>query len=302
MKTPKPLKKGDKIGLVSTARKISRNELETALQVFEDWGLQCVFAPHLFATHHQFAGTDEQRLADLQGFIDEPEIKAIICARGGYGTVRIIDELNFLALAENPKWIVGYSDVTVLLNKLKKLGLESIHGSMPINFAQNSKKSLESLRNALFGKRIAYEVAPHPFNRKGNTLGRLTGGNLSILYSQTGSPTGLSTEGEILFIEDLDEYLYHIDRMMYNLKRNGYFEKVAGIVIGSMSDMRDNAIPFGRTAEEIIRDILSPYNFPLCFGFPAGHQKDNRALIFGRRAALEVRGSSVTLSFEDGYT
>lgn len=299
MKTPKPLKRGDTIGLVSTARKISKKELKPAVELLESWKLKVVFAPHLFEEEHQFAGSDEQRLADLQGFIDNPEIKAILCVRGGYGTVRIIDELNFLALAENPKWIGGYSDGTVLLNKLRRIGIECLHSSMPVNFEGNTKKSLDSIRQVLFNEPLEYKIPTHSFNRKGEARGRLTGGNLSMLYSQLGSPTALNTEGEILFIEDVDEYLYHIDRMMHALKRAGYFKQVSAVVVGSMSSMRDNTIPFGHTAEEIIRDVLSPYNFPLCFGFPAGHQKDNRALIFGRRAKLVV-GNEVHLTFEDG--
>jgi muramoyltetrapeptide carboxypeptidase len=299
LKTPKPLKKGDVIGLVSTARKITKKELKPAIKLLESWKLKVAFAPHLFEEDHQFAGTDEQRLADLQGFIDNPEIKAILCVRGGYGTVRIIDELNFLALAENPKWIGGYSDVTVLLNKLRKIGIEGLHCSMPVNFENNTAKSLESIRDVLFHKPLQYTIPAHPFNKKGETRGRITGGNLSMLYSQLGSATALNTEGEILFLEDVDEYLYHIDRMMHALKRAGYFKGVSALIVGSMSGMRDNAIPFGHSAEEIIRNILAPYNFPVCFGFPAGHQRDNRALIFGRRAKLSV-GAEVHLTFEDG--
>lgn len=296
-----PLQKGDSIGLLSTARKISKEELNYTLNLFKEWGLKVKLSPHLFAEDHQFAGTDEQRLADLQSFIDNPNIKAIICVRGGYGTVRIIDELNFLSLNNHPKWICGYSDVTVLLNKLGNLGFESVHSSMPINFENNSAESLESLRKILFGMDLSYDIEAHPFNRSGKCEGRVTGGNLSMLYSQLGSPTAIDTEGKILFLEDLDEYLYHIDRMMHNLKRNGYFEKLAGLIIGGMSDMNDNTIPFGKSAEEIIKEIIEPYNFPVCFGFPAGHLDDNRALIFGRKVSLEV-GNRVKLNFKNGKT
>ncbi|MGB0176740.1 MAG: S66 peptidase family protein, partial [Owenweeksia sp.] len=212
MITPKPLKKGDTVGLVSTARKVSREELQFSVDLFEKWGLKVEFASNLFESHHQFAGTDEQRLADFQGFIDSPDINAIICVRGGYGTVRIIDELNFFPLVENPKWICGYSDVTVLLNKLRKVGVECLHSPMPTGFAQNSDESLRSFRKALFGEELQINSQPHPLNRTGEARGRVTGGNLSVLYSQTGSDTALQTDGDILFIEDLDEYLYHIDR------------------------------------------------------------------------------------------
>jgi muramoyltetrapeptide carboxypeptidase len=301
LKTPKPLKQGSTIGLISTARKIDKETLKPAVELFESWGLKTVFSQHLFEEDHQFAGSDEQRLADLQSFIDDPQIEAVMCVRGGYGTVRIVDELNFLSLTQKPKWICGYSDVTVLLNKLQRKGLESLHSTMPIDFHRVSETGKESLRRVLFGETLAYEVEGHPFNKKGETHGRLMGGNLSVLYSQTGSPSSLNTEGAILFIEDLDEYLYHIDRMMQNLKRNGYFERLSGMIVGGMTDMHDNKIPFGRNAKEIISDILRPYNFPLCFDFPAGHQDDNRALIFGRRVRLDV-GSRVKLVFEDGTT
>lgn len=298
---PPSLKKGDCIGLISTARKISREELEPSIKVFKKWGLKVKFASHLFEEENQFAGSDEQRLADLQGFIDNPEIKAILCVRGGYGTVRIIDELNFLSLRNKPKWICGYSDVTVLLNKLNSLGIECLHSTMPISFSSNTQASIESIKNVLFGKEHILKAIAHPLNRNGEARGKVIGGNLSMLYSQLGSPTALNTEGQILFIEDLDEYLYHIDRMLHNLKRNSYFEKLAGLIIGGMSDMNDNTVPFGRNAEEIISDMIRPYNFPVCFGFPAGHVDDNHALIFGRRANLVV-GNEVELQFEHGPT
>jgi muramoyltetrapeptide carboxypeptidase len=299
MITPPPLTKGDTIGLVSTARKISLEELEPAIKILEAWGLKVQTSAHLFEEHHQFAGTDEQRLADLQGFIDSPDIKAILCVRGGYGTVRVIDDLDLLSILHKPKWICGYSDVTILLSKLLNKGFESIHSTMPINFSSNTSSALSSLKEILFGEAISYDIPSHPFNRMGKTKGKLIGGNLSIIYSQLGSPTDLKTDGAVLFIEDLDEYLYHIDRMMMNLKRNGYFENLAGLVIGGMSDMNDNAIPFGKTALEIIRDTVVNYNFPVCFGFPAGHLDDNRALIMGRKVILDV-ANSVSLSFSDG--
>lgn len=285
--------------MVSTARKISRKELTFAVKIFEKWGLEVEFSPHLFESYHQFAGTDEQRLADLQGFIDDPSVKAIVCARGGYGTIRIVDELNFFPLIENPKWICGYSDVTVLLNKLRKVGIECLHSPMPVNFETSTEESLQSFKNALFGKRISINVKPHKFNRTGAAHGRVTGGNLSVLYSQLGSETALTSEGDILFIEDLDEYLYHIDRMMQNLKRNGYFNRISALIIGGMTKMNDNKVPFGKTAEEIINETVRPYNFPVCYNFPAGHIKNNQTLIFGRRARLTV-GDTVKLEFEDG--
>ncbi len=295
---PEPLKKGDCIGIVSTARKISPEELQPAIDIIEGWGFKVRTAPHLFEEHHQFAGTDEQRLGDIQGFIDDPEVKAILCARGGYGTVRIIDDINFIPLIENPKWIGGYSDVTVLHNKLTKLGIESLHCSMPVNFEGNTPAALDSLRDALTGKPIQYQIPPHPFNHAGQVKAKLTGGNLSMLYSQTGSDTSMKTEGALIFMEDLDEYLYHIDRMMNNLLRNGYFKNPAGVIIGGMSAMNDNTVPFGETAEEIIHRHLKEFDFPVCYNFPAGHLPDNRTLIFGRAAFLDITEKEVTLTFD----
>ncbi len=295
---PPVLKQGDTIGILSTARKISPVELEPAIALLKEWGFKVQTAPNLFKEEHQFAGTDNERLADLQGFIDNPEIKAILCARGGYGTIRIIDDVNFSSLLKAPKWIAGYSDVTALHNQLSRIGIESLHSTMPINFSTNTTEALESLRQALIGEALSYTAPAHPFNRIGMGRGKITGGNLSMVYSQAGSRTSLETSGNILFLEDLDEYLYHVDRMMYNLKRNGYFTKPSGVIIGGMSDMNDNTIPFGETAEEIIHRHLSEFEYPVCFGFPAGHLADNRTLIFGRNATLNVSEKEVKLTFD----
>lgn len=288
---PAALQKGDQIGIISTARKISKEELAFAKNTFTDWGLEVVFGENLFQEHHQFAGTDEQRASDLQWMIDNPNIKAIICARGGYGTVRILDQINFSALQENPKWIAGYSDVTALHSALHNLRISSLHSSMPINFSSNSKKSLESLKNALLGNTLSYHFPKHELNRNGIAQGEVIGGNLSIIYSLLGSPSDINTDGKILFLEDLDEYLYHVDRMMMNLKRNGKLSNLAGLLIGGMSDMNDNAIPFGKSAVEIIAGAVSDYNYPLAFNFPAGHLDDNNTLVFGETANLVIEST-----------
>lgn len=288
MITPPSLQKGDTIAIISTARKISREELQPAVDEITKRGYNVQFGKNLFKEDHQFSGTDQQRAADLQSCLDDENIKAILCARGGYGTVRIIDQIDFSKFQKSPKWVCGYSDVTVLHNKISLLGIESLHSSMPINFKTNTPESLDALFELMKGKSKTYHFAPHLFNRTGKCAGILTGGNLSMLYSQCGSPTAIDTDGAILFIEDLDEYLYHIDRMMYNLKRNGYFEKLNGVIVGGMSDMNDNTIPFGKTAEEIIRDHFSEYDFPICFGFPAGHLDNNLPVVMGRKVTLEV--------------
>lgn len=291
MITPPPLKPGDRIGIISTARSITPEELQPALRLIEEWGFTAVTGRHLFARENQFAGTDEQRLDDLQRFLDDESIGAILCARGGYGTVRIIDQVDFKVFTKNPKWIGGYSDVTVLLNRVNQLGIEALHCSMPVNFATNSPAALESIRQALTGEMIHYQFEAHLFNRNGEAEGELTGGNLSMLYSQCGSSTALNTSGKIVFLEDLDEYLYHIDRMLYNLRRNDYLKDAAAVLAGGLTDMNDNAVPFGRNAEEILRDHLSSFSYPRGFNFPAGHLRDNRCLIFGRRARLSIGGN-----------
>ena len=299
MITPQYLKTGDKIGIISTARKISEAEVMPAIEIFKSWGLDVVTGKNLFNEYNQFAGTDARRLYDVQTMLDDAEIKAIICARGGYGTVRIIDKIDFTSFEKNPKWIAGFSDVCVLHSHIHaNFGIETIHSAMPINFIDitENSDSLITLKDALFGKNLSYKIKPHPFNRQGKAEAIITGGNLSILYSLTGSISDIDTKGKILFLEDLDEYLYHIDRMMMNLKRCGKLENLAALVIGGMSDMNDNIVPFGLSACEIIKYAVEDYDYPVCYDFPAGHITDNKALIFGRKASLIIK-ENVTLSF-----
>ena len=298
MLAPAYLKKGDKVVIVSTARKIEHDIIDNASQTLKDWGLVVEYGAHLFSEENQFAGSDEERATDFQNAMADPECKAIFCARGGYGTIRIMEYLNFQDFKNLPKWVVGYSDVTVLHAHLQEdIGVESLHATMPINFKDNSTESLELLKSTLFGEALAYQTEHHPFNRNGKASGELVGGNLSILYSLSGSDSFPNTDNRILFIEDLDEYLYHVDRMMMNLKRSGVFENLKALIVGGMSDMNDNEIPYGNSAEEIIRDIVGPYDFPVSFGFPAGHLNDNRPLILGRKVELEVGDEKSRLVF-----
>ncbi len=296
---PPYLKSGDKIAIVAPARKVSLSEMEMANDRFNKWGLQVVTGLYLFGEQDQFSGTDEERTADFQMMLDDVEIRAIICARGGYGTVRMIDKLNFNAFQQHPKWIVGYSDITVLHSHIQTLfGIETIHAIMPINFPDlGSETAIESLRKALFGGPIEYDVAPHPLNLTGNVSGLLIGGNLSILYSLNGTQSDIQTEDKILFIEDVDEYLYHLDRMMMNLKRCGKLDKIKGLVVGSLSKMNDNTIPFGKQAEEIISEYVKDSAIPVCYNFPAGHSVKNYALILGREVKLTVDLNGVSLLF-----
>lgn len=293
---PPPLKAGDEIRLVSTARKITREELQPAIDELENRGFKVAFSKQLFLEDRQFAGPDESRAAALQEALDAPEVRAILCVRGGYGTVRILDQLNMECFKNNPKWIAGYSDVTALHNHLHNLGFCSLHSTMPVNFGNNSSACLDSLYTALSGKSLNYHIEPHRLNRIGEAESVITGGNISVLYSLMGSPTQVETAGKILFLEDLDEYLYHIDRMMVNMKRAGLLSQLSGLIVGGLSDMRDNTIPFGRSAEEIISEAVSEFNYPVCFNFPAGHISDNRTVILGAKTKLAVGASGA--SFE----
>jgi|TARA_B110000908_G_scaffold164693_1_gene213054 muramoyltetrapeptide carboxypeptidase len=295
---PEKLNIGDKIGIISTARKISTEELNPAIETLESWGFKVILGINLFEEDDQFSGTIEQRTADLQIMIDDNSIKAILCARGGYGTVQIIDGINFNNLKINPKWIVGYSDVTVLHSHLNNLEIASLHATMPINFVSNTNDSLKSLKNALLGNLNSAKCKAHPLNKFGKIEGDIVGGNLSILYSLSGSQSDINTAGKILFIEDLDEYLYHVDRMMMNLKRSRMLGKLKGLIVGGMSNMNDNSISFGKTAEQIILDHTKDYDFPICFGFPAGHLSDNCSLRLGVNSVLEINKNGVSLSQE----
>lgn len=294
---PNYLQKNDTVAIVSTARKISLQEIKSAVKLLESWGLKVVVGKTIGLAENQFAGNDTERASDFQKMLDNPTIKAIWCARGGYGTVRIIDSLDFKKFKQHPKWIIGYSDITVLHSNLHHLDFETIHGIMPLNLEKNTKEAKESLRKSLFGEKLFYEIISSKKNIVGLAFGELVGGNLSILYSLLGSESTLDTKNKILFIEDLDEYLYHIDRMMMNLKRNGYFENLKGLIIGGMTNMHDNEIPFGKNTQEIILDIISEYNFPVVFDFPAGHIADNRTLILGRKVELKVDEKEVRLLF-----
>jgi len=298
MVTPPYLKVGDKVAIIATARKISLKELAEGINLITSWGLVPVIGKTIGLSDHQYAGTDVQRATDFQKALDDPEIKAIWCARGGYGTVRIIDQLDFYKFVKYPKWIVGYSDVTVLHSHLHKIGFKTIHATMPVSIPDNTAFAKASLRDALFGKTTAIQYQnPHPLNRKGSAKGILIGGNLSILYSLCGSSSAVQTEGKILFIEDLDEYLYHIDRMIFNLKRNGMLDQLSGLIVGGMTKMHDNRIPFGKTTEEIVMDAVGECEYPVAFNFPAGHVDDNSALVMGAEVQLEVSDNNVHLSY-----
>ena len=277
MKTPEYLKKGSKIALVAPARKIGRDEIAAAVKWIEEKDFESIYDDRLFAEYHQLAGNDDFRASVLQEYLDRDDIDAILCVRGGYGTIRIVDKLDFTKFVKHPKWIVGYSDVTVLHAKMQQLGYQSIHGTMAINFEKNTKEALETLYKALVGK----HQTDGEFLATLGMTGQVVGGNLSVLYSMLGSDLFPETDGKILFIEDLDEYLYHIDRMMMGLKRAGKLANLKALLVGAFTDMHDNTIPFGMTAKEIIFEKVKEYGYPVIWDYPAGHIDDNRTIIFG---------------------
>lgn len=296
---PRYLCHGDCIGLVAPARKIEENEILPAVDFFQKNGFRVKLGQHIFASDHQFAGTDEQRAADFQSFLDDPDVNAILCARGGYGSVRLIDQLDFTRFLQNPKWICGFSDVTVFHSHLHHLNVATLHCTMPINMQADSlnHRNAQTMLQALTGNKIEYHIPTTDLNRNGCAEGTLVGGNLSILYSLMGSASAINTDNKILFIEDLDEYLYHIDRMMICLKRAGMLDKLAGLIVGGMSEMNDNTIPFGKTGNEIVASHCREYHFPVCFNFPAGHMADNVALKLGTHISLSVNTDYTTISF-----
>ena len=280
MKTPQYLKKGSKIAIVAPAWKVTPEKISAAVKWIEEKGFVPVYDDRLFAEYNQFAGDDNFRASVLQEYLDRNDIDAIFCARGGYGTIRIIDKLDFTKFAEHPKWIVGFSDVTVLHAKMQQLGYQSIHGIMSKNFESDDKVPMESLYEALTGKWHAVETQGSA-SLKSLEGTPIVGGNLSVLYSMLGSDLFPETDGKILFIEDIDEYLYHIDRMMMALKRAGKLSHLKALLVGAFNDMHESSLPIGMTAKEIIYEKVKEYGYPVIWDYPAGHIDNNLALVLG---------------------
>ena len=296
---PPPLVAGDTVAIVATARKVSRDEMAPAIGILQQWGLQVTEGKNLYADKNQFAGDDSLRAEDFQWALDNPKIKAVLFARGGYGSVRIIDRIDFSEFKKKPKWLIGFSDITTIHTHVHShLNVVTLHAPMAINFPKTPDAVLNQIKDFLWGNNVVLNTPAHPLNRMKNATGQLIGGNLSILYSLAASASDIDTKGKILFLEDLDEYLYHIDRMMMQLKRSGKLHGLAGLVVGAMSDMKDNTIPFGKTAEEIIAEHVFEYDFPVCFGFPAGHITENNPLAMGGYAELIVE-NKVTLKMNN---
>jgi len=285
------------ITICAPARKVTPGELAPGIALLEANGFRVKLSDHLYGSFHQFSGTDAERASDIQWAINDPETDMIISARGGYGCLRIVDQIDFSPLIKHPKLMIGFSDLTIFHQHIyRHFNLPSLHAQMVfgMNEERSTPASLDQLMRVLKGGLPVYNVAAHPLNRPGEAGGVLVGGNLSILYALAGSNSEVDTNGKILFLEDLDEYLYHIDRMMMQLKRAGKLSGLAGLVVGGMSDMKDNAVPFGKSAEEIIREAVEEYDYPVMFNFPAGHIHDNHPLLFGVDHKLTV-GSDIKL-------
>jgi muramoyltetrapeptide carboxypeptidase len=301
---PPYLKAGDTVAIVAPSGVLNGRDKEVnqAKELLKSWGLNVVVGDHVFNKANHFAGTDNERAEDFQKAIDNPNIKAIWCARGGYGTVRMIDKLDFAKYKDNPKWVIGYSDITAIHNQLNIEGSESIHAMMCTSLTDDLseiEETLETFRCALFGKSLNYTIDGSSYNKTGSATAPLVGGNLTLLHTLLGSKTSIDTSGKILFIEEIGEYKYHIDRMLQSLKRAGYFENLKGLIVGDMSKMRKNTTPWGTSIEQLILDAVSEYDFPVLFNFPAGHEDDNRALILGRTIQLTVGNKQSTVVFEE---
>lgn len=302
LKQPAYLKTGDTVAIVAPSGilKNRNSEVIQAQNLLKSWGLHVVVGKYVFNKANHFAGTDNQRCEDLQTALDDPKISAIWCARGGYGTVRILDMLNFTKFKTNPKWVIGYSDITAIHNQIHNEGIESLHAIMCVSLPKDETEieaSISSFKNALFGTPINYTLKPSKYNKTGSASGQLVGGNLTMLHTMLGSKTSINTDGKILFIEEIGEYKYHIDRMLQSLKRAGYFNNCKGVIVGDMSKMRTNTTLWGTSIEQLILDALSDYSFPIAFNMPAGHEPDNRALILGRTITLKVEKNQSTVVF-----
>ncbi len=294
---PPVLGKGDKVAILALASKIDPADIQQAIEFMrENWQVDIITGDSVGAAYFDFAGNDNIRAADFQQALNDSSVKAIFSARGGYGSSRIIDKIDFSLFKQNPKWIVGFSDITAVHSHIQSLGFQSLHAPMPKTFMKDNA-SLKSIEPFLFGKEAMYEVAAHQMNRTGEAEGLVTGGNLCLLAHLIGSASDINYDNKILFIEDVGEYLYNIDRMMVQLKRAGKLKKLAGLIVGSFNDLKENNEPFGKDAYEIIAEHVAEYNYPVCYGFPVGHDIANRALACGRAAQLEVNEIGVRLLF-----
>jgi len=295
---PPYLKPGDAIGILCPSGYMPYEKASTAIKTLTEWGFNIVIGKTLGHQFNYFSGTDEERLIDLQQLMDDENIKGIFCARGGYGVGRIIDKISFKKFRKNPKWIIGFSDITVMQSHLfSKYKIASLHAPMAAAFndGENKNQYIQSLHDVLIGRKANYISTGDDFNKKGKTSGVLAGGNLSLLAHLTGTSSALKTKNKILFIEDVGEYIYNIDRMMHQLKRSGKLDNLKALIVGKFTDGKDTSIPFGQSVNEVIRDVVKEYDYPVCFNFPVSHDRENYALKIGIEYELSVSSTMVVL-------
>lgn len=294
---PPYLKKGDTIGITCPAGYMAKEKAHACIHTLQNWGFQVMVGKTLGSkSNNYFSGSDEERLDELQAMLDDESINAILFGRGGYGMGRIIDKLDFKKFKKNPKWIIGFSDITIIHCHLySRIKTASLHAPMAAAFNDGENEFIQSLHKALLGKKNNYTCAAHPFNRTGKATGELVGGNLSLFTHLTGTPSAVDTKNKILFLEDIGEQIYNVDRMMYQLKRSGKLDMLSGLIIGGFTDMKDTERPFGKTVEEVIKEIIEEYSYPVCFGFPVSHEKENYALKVGSRYQLNITRSVSSL-------
>ena len=300
---PPYLKAGDTVAIVAPSGilKNREREVQQAIDLLKSWSLHAVVGKHVFSKANHFAGTDDERCEDVQNAMDDPKISAIWCARGGYGTVRILDKLDYSKFREKPKWVIGYSDITALHNQLHNEGFKSLHALMCVSLTKDLSEvenAINTFKSALFGNPENYILEGSKYNRVGDVSGQLIGGNLTMLHTMLGSEESIDTSGKILFIEEIGEYKYHIDRMLQSMKRAGYFDSLNGLIVGDMSKLRKNTTLWGTSVEQLILDALADYDFPIAFKMPAGHEKDNRAMILGREVVLKVSKGKSQINYK----
>ena len=300
MYRPSFLQKGDKVALVSPAGAVEREIVEAAATELHSWGLLPLIGPHAWSKDRYFAGNDDERRSDMQAALDDEEIRAVFCTRGGYGCIRIVEKIDYSLFQGSPKWVIGYSDITVFHSKLNTLGIESLHAPMPSEYGYTDKRIMEETKSILFGRIPAYETPPSPLNREGSAKGELVGGNLSILHTIRSCVFEQKYKGNLIFIEDVGENLYAIDRMMQSMKFTGVLENIEGLIVGGCHKMKGE--DFGKTAYEIIREAVDDYDYPVCFDFPAGHTKNNRPFLLGAPIEAEIKTSGGKINYVDDET
>ncbi len=292
---PPCLKSGDTVYITAPAKAIEESFIFAAKKTLESWGLNVRISPHCLGQFHYFSGSDEERLADFQIGLDDPSIKAILCARGGYGCVRLVERLNWDLFKKFPKWVIGFSDITVFHQKIHRLGIESIHGIMPLGIVEGSDAAKETLKNTLFGASYTLEAPYVSENIAGDALGELVGGNMAIVTSLLGTSLSYSFKNKVLVLEDVGEHVYKIDRMLNSLELSGAFKQINGLVLGGFTEIEDTDVPFGKTIKELVLEKVQDLGIPVAFELPVGHIKDNQAIILGRTAVLKVTETKTTL-------